>query len=51
MQMNLRKKQSNYSEGQDDLLKKKQMGLDVAKVEVSDRTARFFAALTRFSGS
>jgi len=51
MQMNLRRKQSNYSEGQDDLLKKKQMGIEVAKVEVSDKTAGFFAALRRFSGS
>ena len=49
--MKLRRKQSNDSEGQEDPSKKKQKGIEAAKVEVSDSTVRFFAAIIRFRGS
>ena len=49
--MRLKRKQSNDSADQEDLPKKKQKGIEVAKVEVSDSTVRFFAAIIRFRGS
>ena len=42
--MRLKRKQSNDSEGQEDPPKKKQKGIEVAKVEVSDNIAKFFVA-------
>ena len=42
--MRLKRKQSSNSEGQEDPPKKKQKGIEVAKVEVSDNIAKFFAA-------
>ena len=42
--MKLKRKQSNDSAGQEDPPKKKQKGIQVAKVEVSDNIAKFFVA-------
>ena len=42
--MKLRRKQSNDSENQEDPQGKKQKGIEVAKVEVSDNVAKFFVA-------
>lgn len=42
--MRLKRKQSSDSAGQEDPPKKKQKGIQVAKVEVSDSTVKFFVA-------
>ncbi len=42
--MRLKRKQSSNSEGQEDPPKKKQKGIKVSKVEVSDNIVKFFAA-------